>query len=320
MDVLTVFMIQLSAPPGFSVPSRAPPPGFTSHERVEQSYGITPGWFAFLFSFQLSLSFPDLFSLYIVCYWTALINCSGNHLLDASSLLRNTYQTPSGNISSSGDVELIDPAILAVGKGRVQSGPDNLGLDIRSNYPQHSQQLSARENEARLQLLMQRSLSQHQNLRYSGIGDNYSLVNDSYGIPSRHIDQPQLNNISPFAQLSFQQSRNSHVPNGHWDGWNEVQGGNNLGMAELLRNERLGFNKFYSNFDDSKFCMPSAGDLYNRTYGMWSWATDCSLSCWKSCSRKLGVIILLLNWRHCTRCMGTVLTHNWTCWAACLRK
>ncbi|KAF3453194.1 hypothetical protein FNV43_RR03632 [Rhamnella rubrinervis] len=42
-------------------------------------------------------------------------------------------------------------------------------------------------------------------------------------------------------------SRNGLMSNGHWDGgWNEVQGGNTMGMAELLRNERLGFNKFYA--------------------------------------------------------------------------
>ncbi|XVE59140.1 hypothetical protein DITRI_Ditri05aG0021900 [Diplodiscus trichospermus] len=226
---LSVSRAQISAPPGFSVPSRAPPPGFSSHERVDHAFGTT----------------------------------SGNHLMDSSSLLRNSYQAPvSGGIGGPGDIEFMDPAILAVGKGRLQGGLNNSGLDMRSNFPP---QLGAYENEARYQLLMQRSLSPHQNLRYD-VGDNFSSLNDTYGISSRLMDQTQVNNMSPYAQLSLQQSRNSHMSsNGHWDGWNEVQGGNGLGVAELLRNERLGFNKFYSGYEDSKYRM---GDLYNRTFGM----------------------------------------------------
>ncbi|KAK8498359.1 hypothetical protein V6N12_032911 [Hibiscus sabdariffa] len=226
---LSASRAQISAPPGFSVPSRAPPPGFSSIERVNHGFDPT----------------------------------SGNHLMDSSSPLRNSYQAPqSGVIGGSGDIEFIDPAILAVGKGRIQGGLNNPGLDMRSNFVQ---QLGPYENEARFQLLMQRSVSPHQNLRYD-VGDNFSFLNDSYGISSRLMDQSQVN-MSPFAQLSLQQSRN--MSNGHWDGWNEVQGGNGLGVAEFLRNERLGLNKFYSpGYEDSKYRMPTSGELYNRTFGM----------------------------------------------------
>ncbi|KAM2288579.1 uncharacterized protein LOC126615742 isoform X1 [Malus sylvestris] len=223
---------QISAPPGFSVPSRAPPPGFTSHERVDQDFDTL----------------------------------SGNHLYDNSSLLRNTYQPrATGNIGSSADIEFMDPAILAVGKGRLQGGLNNQGLEMRSNFPS---QLSGYENDARLQLLMQRSLAPQQNLRFPDFGDGFSHVNDSYGFSSRRLEQSQASNLSPFSQMSLQQSRNRGMSNGHWDGWNEVQGGSNVGMSELLRNERLGFNKFYSGYEESKFRMPSSGDLYNRTFGM----------------------------------------------------
>ncbi|XWS28925.1 hypothetical protein CRYUN_Cryun25bG0113700 [Craigia yunnanensis] len=222
---------QISGPPGFSVPCRAPPPGFSSHERVDPAFDAI----------------------------------SGNQLMDSSSLLRNSYQAPAGaGIGGPSDIEFMDPAILAVGKGRLQGGLNNSGIDMRSNFPP---QLSPYENEARFQLLMQRSLSPHQNLRYD-VGDSFSSLNDSYGIPSRLMDQSQVNNMSPFAQLSLQQSRNSHISNGHWDGWNDVQGGSNLGVAELLRNERMGFNKFYSSYEDSKYRLPTSGDLYNRTFGM----------------------------------------------------
>ncbi|XP_021690314.2 uncharacterized protein LOC110671981 isoform X2 [Hevea brasiliensis] len=224
---------QISAPPGFSVPNRAPPPGFSSHERMDQIFDTI----------------------------------SGSHLFDSSSMLRNSYQPAStGNISGSGDIEFMDPAILAVGKGRLQGGLNNPGLDMRPNFPQ---QLSAYDNEARLQLLMQRSLSPHQNLRYTEIGNSFSALTDSYGISSRLVDQSQISNLSPFMQMSLQHSRNGLMSNGHWDGWNEFQGGNNLGVAELLRNERLGLNEFYNaGYEDSKFRMPSSGDLYNRTFEM----------------------------------------------------
>ncbi|KAK4255022.1 hypothetical protein QN277_008083 [Acacia crassicarpa] len=220
---------QISAPPGFSVPSRPPPPGFSSYERVEQAFG----------------------------------SVSGNSLLDPS-LLRNSYQTPTaGNIGGTGDIELVDPAILAVGTGRLQGPLNSPGLDIRSSF---SPQLNYFENEARLQLLMQRSLSQPQN-RFSEIGSTFSQIGDSYGISSR-LDQSQVGNLTPFAQLSLQQSRNALLSNGQWDGWNEVQSGSSLGVAELLRNERLGINKLYAGYEDSKYRMPNSGDIYNRTYGM----------------------------------------------------
>ncbi|XP_039059516.1 uncharacterized protein LOC120203258 [Hibiscus syriacus] len=222
---LSVSRARVSAPPGFSVPSRAPPPGFSSNGRVDHSFD-TSGY------------------------------------LDTLSLLRNSYQAPaSSGIGGVGDIEVMDPAILAVGKGRLQGGLNNSGLDMQSNFPP---QLGLYENDARVQLLRQRSLSPHQNLRYD-VGDRFSSRNGSYGVSSRVMDQSQVNNISPYARLYLQQSRNSHMSNGPWDGWNEVQGGDNVGMAESLRNERLGFNKFYSGFEDSRYKM---GDLYNRTFWM----------------------------------------------------
>ena len=192
---------------------------------------------------------------------------SGSHLLDTPSLLRNSYQAlPTGNVGNAGEIEFMDPAILAVGKGRLQGGLNNPGLDVRSNFPP---QLSTFENDARLQLLMQRSLTPQQNMRFADNGDNFSHRSDSYGLSSRLVDQSQVSNLSPIAtQLSLQQSRNALMSNGHWDSWNEVQGGNSLGMAELLRNDRLGYNKFYTGYEDSKYRMPSSGDLYNRTFGM----------------------------------------------------
>lgn len=190
---------------------------------------------------------------------------TGNSLLDPSLLWRNSYQTPStGNFGGAGDIEFMDPAILAVGKGRLQGSLNSPMLDMQSNY---SPQLNYFENEARLQLLMQRSLSPQQNHRFSEIGNTFSHLGDSYGISSR-IDQSQVSNLASFPQLALQQSRNAVLSNGNWDGWNEMQNGNSMGMAELLRSERLGFSKFHRGYDDSKYQMPNSGDLYNRTFGI----------------------------------------------------
>lgn len=204
--------------------------------------------------------------LFFVCWLNIIvILLTGSSLLDHSSFLRNSHQTPSAvNIGGTSDIEFIDPAILAVGKGRLQGAQNSQALDMRSNF---MPQLNYFENEARLQLLMQRSLSQQQNLRFAEIGNTFSQLGDSYGISSR-LDQSQVSNLAPFPQMSVQQSTNAILSNGQWDGWSEVQSGNGLGVAELLRNERLGFNKFYSGYDDSKYRMPNSGDLYNRTFGM----------------------------------------------------
>ncbi|KAG8387741.1 hypothetical protein BUALT_Bualt02G0052900 [Buddleja alternifolia] len=231
---LSVSRSQISAPPGFSAPSRAAPPGFTSHERRDQFFETL----------------------------------SGNHMFDASSLLRNQYQTPtpsSGNAFSNGDIEFMDPAILAVGKGTLPGGMNGPSFDTRSNF---SPQLSTYE-EARFQSFLQRSNLPHQNQRFTDLGDNFSTLGNGYGIPSRVMEQTLSNNISPFSHFTLPQSRSGITSNGQWDRWNEAQNGNNnLGMAELLRNERLGFNKFYGGYEDSKIRMPNSGNLYNGTYGI----------------------------------------------------
>ncbi|KAK7404658.1 hypothetical protein VNO78_05613 [Psophocarpus tetragonolobus] len=222
---------QISAPPGFSIPSRLPPPGFSSHVRVEQAFD----------------------------------SISGNSLFD-HSLLRNSYQTPPArNLGSAGDIEFVDPAILAVGKRRLQGSLNSPALDMRSVFTPQSNYFG---NDARLQLLMQRSLSPQQNLRFTEIGNTYSQLGDSSYAVSSRFDQSLVSNGDPFQRLSRQQSANGVLSNGVWDRWNELQDGNSLGVAELLRNERLGFNKFYSEYDDSKFRMPNSGNLYNRTFRM----------------------------------------------------
>ncbi|XP_022848732.1 uncharacterized protein LOC111371043 [Olea europaea var. sylvestris] len=222
---------QVSAPPGFSVPSRVPPPGFISHEKTGRIFD------------------PH----------------SGNYMPDASLLPRNRYQaSPSGDSISNAEIEFMDPAILAVGKGILPGSLNSSGLGARLSY---SPQYSTLE-ELRFQSLLQRSVPTHQNQRFTDPGDSYSPLGDAYGVPSRVLEQTLTNNLSPFSQFTLPQPRNAVTSNGQWDGWNTVQGENALGMAELLRNERLGLPKYYNGYEDSNTRLPNSGNLYNRANGI----------------------------------------------------
>lgn len=193
---------------------------------------------------------------------------AGNSFLDNSSFSRKPYQAPPVmNIgTTSADIEFLDPAILEVGKGRrLPGGLNSPGVDARSTFPQ---QMSTYDNDARIQLLMQRSLSPHQNQRYVEMGNNFSSHRDGYGLPPRIVDQTVNNNLSQFSQFNLPQSRSQLMSNGNWDGWGEVPRGNDLSMSDLLRSERLEINRLFGGYEDSKFRMPSPGDLYNQTYGI----------------------------------------------------
>ncbi|RID68928.1 hypothetical protein BRARA_C01055 [Brassica rapa] len=231
----TVSRPQVSAPPGFSAPSRLPPPGFSSHERVGLSSDTAPG----------------------------------TRFLDSAAMLRNTYQVqpPVGNPSGASDIEFADPAILAVGRGMV-----NADLDMRSSF---SSQMNSFGNETGLQMLRHQSMSaaqQEVNGFHHDLRNLSPSLAETYGFSSRLMDhQAHGSNLSLFSQHPRQQpSANPVLSNGHWDKWNEGQSVNSLGMAELLRNERLGFNgSLYNNgYEEPNFRIPSPGDVYKRTYGM----------------------------------------------------
>ncbi|KAK9053602.1 hypothetical protein SSX86_024676 [Deinandra increscens subsp. villosa] len=217
---ITVSRSQISPPPGFMGPGRAPPPGFTSND-----------------------------------------NLSGHHMFDSSSLPRKVNQAPAAvyNNGSVGELDFMDPAILAVGGRFPPGGLSSSGLDMRSN-------LSYLENDSRLRLLVQRSFTQ-QNHRFNDLGgESFSQRTNTHGVPTRFVEH---NHRSAYQQMgNIQQSRMPN--NGHWgDGWNEIQNGNDIAMAEILRKERLGgFNNYYSGYEDSKFRVLSSGDVYNRTFGI----------------------------------------------------
>ncbi|KAF8051702.1 hypothetical protein N665_1682s0007 [Sinapis alba] len=143
---------QVSAPPGFSAPSKLPPPGFSSHERANMSSDFV----------------------------------SGTRLLDSSTVLRNAYHVPpsSRNLNTAGDIEFIDPAILAVGRGRIDNGMETgAEFDMRSGF---YSQLNSFEKDARFhQLLAQRSqAAQQQQVNVNNfppsVSDHYFLLNKQW--------------------------------------------------------------------------------------------------------------------------------------------
>ncbi|KAL9675860.1 hypothetical protein QQ045_004068 [Rhodiola kirilowii] len=221
----------VSAPPGFSIPNRTvpPPPGFNSFERADQTFNAQPG-----------------------------------HVHNHSFFRSSPQAPPTGNMFSNNDIEFMDPAILAVGKGRLPVVGNNGNLDMRSNFPS---ELGAFDNDSRLNLLMQRSLIPQKSTQ-----NGYSFPSDNYSLYPQQVEQSQGSNYSPFAQIPQQQQqqpRNGFQLNGqHHDRWRDLDSErvNTLAMSELLMNERLGFNKRYNGFEDAVFRTPTSADLYNRSF------------------------------------------------------
>lgn len=167
----------------------------------------------------------------------------------------NQYQPQISRHTS--DIEFIDPAILAVGKGRMPGVSDS-GLDLKNaSFPA---QLQTSNNDPRLQLLMQQSMPSHQNLRYTDhVQDAFNPIqNDNY-LASRLLPQNH-GSLSPYAQMSLQQPRNSQLANGHWDGWSDLRQGNNVPMSDMSR-------MLYPT-EANNFHMLGSNDMYNRTFGL----------------------------------------------------
>ncbi|CAL9040594.1 unnamed protein product [Musa banksii] len=251
----SVSKAKITAPPGFSAPSRAPPPGFSIPDRFNQAYEGYTGLYLYCqvrAACMIDTCFADLFPL------------AEKHMLGCSSG-GNNYQ--SDLIGNSCDVEFIDPAILAIGKGRIHLGPNNSAFGLKSSFPE---QICTSSSDPRLHLMMQQSVSSNQNMRIPDqMGERFLPLNDAY-IASQFLAKSH-SSVSPFSQLSYQQLRNSPFPNNQWDACNSYNGirtGNDIGMSEIFRNERFGLNDYYTSTHENKFHIPSTGDLYNRAFGM----------------------------------------------------
>lgn len=154
------------------------------------------------------------------------------------------------------DIEFVDPAILAVGKGRMPGISDS-GLEMKTSHTFPSQLQTS--NDPRFQLLMQQNMPSHQNVGFAEhVQDAFNPMNDNY-LASRLIPQNH-GSLSSYTQMSLQQPRSSHLTNGHWDGWGDLRQGNNVSMPDMSR-------MLYPT-EANNFHMLGSNDLYNRAFGL----------------------------------------------------
>ncbi|KAL6905965.1 hypothetical protein ACP4OV_003566 [Aristida adscensionis] len=155
------------------------------------------------------------------------------------------------------DLEFVDPAILAVGKG-LMPGIGDSGLEMK-NSPAFPAQLQTSNNDPMVQLLMQHNVQSHPHGRFTDhIQDAFNPLNDNY-LASRLLP-PSHGSPSPYAQMPPQQPRNSQVSIGHWDGWSDLRQGNNAPMSDMSR-------MLYAT-EGNNLHMRGSNDLYNRAFGM----------------------------------------------------
>ncbi|XP_078435372.1 uncharacterized protein LOC144706340 isoform X2 [Wolffia australiana] len=150
-----------------------------------------------------------------------------NYMMGGPPLMKDRQISSAGY---NGDIEFIDPAILAVGKGRLQHRIDN------SSYA---------DIDPRLQLLMQQQQLSvpHQEPRFVSLNDSRNL----------HQNLPSL---SHYGLMSLQQSRNSQ-----WEAWNGMQGNSAADISEILRNKALGANRFFSGSEETYRSSLNRGDF-----------------------------------------------------------
>ena len=166
----------------------------------------------------------------------------------------NHYQVPFGRHTN--DIEFNDPAILAVGKGRMPGIGDS-GLEMKNThaFPAH---LQTSNNDPRFQLQMQPNVQSHQNLRFTDhTQDAFNPMNDDY-LQSRFLQQSH-GHVSPYAQMP-QQPRNSQHTNGRLDGWSDLRQGNNTLMPDMSR-------MLYPS-EANNLHMLGSNDIYTRAFGM----------------------------------------------------
>ncbi|KAL8145766.1 hypothetical protein AgCh_003784 [Apium graveolens] len=240
--------------PGFSMAPRDPRPGFLACERADQVFHANSG-----------------------SLMTKTNSFSGNH-----------YGTPSsGNSSNTSDVDIIDQAIISVGRANTNQSNtlnppyrlSNSGFETR---PNHASLSSTADDEARawlLNLLMQQSTPVNQDLKYpqpymqqapaahqvpryvGQIGDHYSSWNDMF----KQTGQFQQPNTTTSYTPSQQKLDNGYSPS-YQPAVDGMRLRNELGMAEI-KNEQSGFNKFCSGYGDHIF-QPNSEDLRTKVFGI----------------------------------------------------
>ncbi|KAK3140804.1 hypothetical protein QOZ80_5AG0406040 [Eleusine coracana subsp. coracana] len=151
------------------------------------------------------------------------------------------------------DIEFVDPAILAVGKGRMPGIIDS-GLEMK-NTPAFPRQLQTSNSDQRIQLLMQQNMQSYQRTHTQ---DALNTMNDNY-LASRLLGHNQ-GSLSPYSQMPPQQPRSSHLTNGNWDGWSDLRQRNNTPMSDM---SGIRYQSEANNMQ-----MMGSNDVYNRAFGM----------------------------------------------------
>ncbi|XP_020547264.1 uncharacterized protein LOC105180209 isoform X2 [Sesamum indicum] len=241
---------QCLGPPGFSVPSRDPPPGFSTCDRTD------------------CLARPS----------------SGSCLVNASSSPKTLLRPPSTGFGRSfGAVDILDPAILSCVKGKLTNRLKSPGFDRRQAG---TGRLSTFEDESRLWPLMKQSTSACQDSKFSHVfvqqtpsvqqepsytshmeKNCFSGLDDIYGLPSRLVDQVQDYDACCLAQMSQLKSSNGCISNTncYWQSLDEVQHRGEMCMRDPQRNERFGVNNYFPGYGDLMF---SSGDIYTKVFGL----------------------------------------------------
>lgn len=178
---------------------------------------------------------------------------SVNHLLQPSCI-------PTGYSGINGNVEINDPAILQVSEELLARG-----LSKRANLSQ----FNSSEPDARLHMLRQQTTSAPQNLGCQDhFMNSYSYLNDAQRITPQQPDQFQPNPSSSFVQPTSQHFSDMHLSNNDWVQWNRVNSVADLGISDLLRNNRLGFNKLIPCYENMQSPTSYFSHLNNRSFEM----------------------------------------------------
>ncbi|XP_044473449.1 uncharacterized protein LOC123201912 isoform X3 [Mangifera indica] len=220
-----------SAPPGFAVLSRAPPPGFSSHRTMNKTFDGS---------------------------------------VSTSQLLQTSTQ-PVRISGRNGDVAFFDPAIMEVGQGSsgisnvgsemrqtLSPEPNPFDLDARL-------QLLMRQSISEYPNLR---FPNHLANKFDSTNNRFSPPNDTCSISPMLYDQSQPSNPSASVQSTAQHSRNAHMPSGHLGGWNEVKSISHLGVSDYMTNGGVGFNSFIPHYEDLKCQISNPSNFYSRGFAM----------------------------------------------------
>ncbi|GFP92951.1 ccr4-not transcription complex subunit 4 [Phtheirospermum japonicum] len=232
---------QSFAPPGFSLPSRDPPPGFSTSGRTG------------------SLSRAS----------------SGTGFTNGSSFPNNFLQPSSTRFSSMDDNDFFDPSLLNYSKGnrsfetRSTSNPRLSAFEDESRLWLLMQQSASAHPETNFsQMFPAQNPPAQQEPSYKGhMGNGLSGLDEIYGLSSRRVNEHQNYDQSFFTHVSQQTYANGHISNinGYRHSVDEVQQRKGeVGSTEFQRNERLGVD-YFPGYGDLMF---NSSDVYTRVFGL----------------------------------------------------